>query len=143
MQQFFPHLERFACQPLVNQEGTELMPRNYVRSIALDRVLVGDNRRQTPVNSVPQIGRAKMTVIIVLLAGMVVTGCLFAWSHLQFLTLNYQISQIYNEQKEIQNINRKLRVELTNLKSLARLERLAVENYNMAPPEPRQVVNLR
>jgi cell division protein FtsL len=119
------------------------MPRNYVRSIALDRVLVGDNRRQAPVNPVPQIGRAKMTVIIVLLAGMVVTGCLFAWSHLQFLTLNYQISQIYNEQKEIQNINRKLRVELTNLKSLARLERLAVENYNMAPPEPRQVVNLR
>jgi cell division protein FtsL len=118
------------------------MPRNYVRSIALDRVLVGDNRHHAPVNPVPQIGRAKMTVLIVLLAGMVVTGCLFAWSHLRFLTLNYQISQIYTEQKELQNINRKLRVELTNLKSLARLERLASE-HNMAPPESRQVVNLR
>ena len=91
----------------------------------------------------PKSGRVKMTAIIVLLAGMVVTGCLFAWSHLQFITLNYQISQIYNEQKELQNMNRKLRVELTNLKSLARLERLAKENYNMATPEPRQVVNLR
>ena len=74
-----------------------------------------------------------MTIIIILLAGMVITGCLFAWSHLHFITQNYQISQIYTEQKELQNINRKLRVELTNLKSLARLERLATENYNMAP----------
>ena len=119
------------------------MPRNYVRSIALDKVLAGDNRRYAPVYPVPQIGRGKMTIIITLLAGMVITGCLFAWSHLHFITQNYQISQIYNEQKELQNINRKLRVELTNLKSLARLERLATENYNMAPPDPRQVVNLR
>jgi cell division protein FtsL len=119
------------------------MPRNYVRSIAFDRVLVGDNRRQTPINPVPQIGRGKMTILIVLLTGMVVTGILFAWSHLQFLTLNYQISQIYSEQKELQDLNRKLRVELTNLKSLSRLERLAIEKFNMAAPEPQQVVNLR
>jgi cell division protein FtsL len=132
-----------ARQLLSNQKGKELMPRNYVRSIALEKVLVGDNRRQATVYPVPQIGSGKMTLVIVLLAGMVVTGCLFAWSHLQFLTQNYQISQIYNEQKELQNLNRKLRVELTNLKSLARLERLAMETYNMAPPEPRQVVNLR
>jgi cell division protein FtsL len=84
-----------------------------------------------------------MAAIIVLLAGMVIAGCLFAWSHIHFITLNYQISQIYTEQKELQNLNRKLRVELTNLKSLARLETLAKETYNMAAPEPRQVVNLR
>jgi cell division protein FtsL len=119
------------------------MPRNYVRSIALEKVLVGDNRRHAPVYPVPQIGRGKMFIVIILLAGMVITGCLFAWSHLQFITQNYQISQIYNDQKELQNINRKLRVELTNLKSLARLERLAMETYNMAPPEPRQVISLR
>jgi cell division protein FtsL len=119
------------------------MPRNYVRSIALDKVLIGDNRRYAPAYPVPQIGRAKMVTIIILLTGMVIAGCLFAWSHIQFLTLNYQISQIYTEQKELQNLNRKLRVELTNLKSLARLETLAKENYNMATPESRQVVNLR
>lgn len=119
------------------------MSRNYVRSIALDKVLVADNRRHPPVNPLPQLGRGKMAAIIVLLAGMVIAGCLFAWSHIQFITLNYQISQIYHEQKELQNLNRKLRVELTNLKSLARLERLARETYNMAPPGPHQVVNLR
>ena len=121
------------------------MSRNYVRSFALNKVMVGDNRRHNPppVYAVPQIGRGKMTLLIFLLAGMVVTGCLFAWSHLHFYSQNYQISQIYSEQKELQNTNRKLRVELTNLKSLARLERLARENYNMAPAEPQQVVNLR
>jgi cell division protein FtsL len=119
------------------------MSRNHARSIALERVLVGMNRRQAPVTPVPQIGRFKMIIIIALLGGMVVTGCLFAWSHLQFIALNYQIAQIYGEQKEIQNTNRKLRVELTNLKSLGRLERLAMETYSMAPPEPRQVISLR
>ena len=121
------------------------MSRNHVRSLALNKVLIGDNRRHNPlpVYSVPQIGKGKMSLLIFLLAGMVVTGCLFAWSHLQFYSQNYQISQIYAEQKELQNINRKLRVELTNLKSLARLEHLAKETYNMAPAEPQQVVNLR
>jgi cell division protein FtsL len=121
------------------------MSRNHVRSMAFNKVIIGDNRRYTPppVYSVPQIGKGKMTFLIFLLAGMVVTGCLFAWSHLQFYSQNYQISQIYAEHKELQNINRKLRVEHTSLKSLARLERLAKETYNMAPPEPHQVINLR
>lgn len=121
------------------------MSRNYVRSPALNKVIVGDNRRFTPPPEyiVPQIGRVKMTFIIFLLAVMVVTGCLFAWSHLHYYSQNYQISQIYAEQKELQNLNRKLRIELTNLKSLGRLERLARESYNMAPPEPQQVVVLR
>jgi cell division protein FtsL len=130
---------------LFRQEGKELMSRNYVRSLALNKVIVGDNRRYNPPPdyTVPQIGRVKMTLLIFLLAGMVVTGCLFAWSHLHYYSQNYQISQIYSEQKELQNLNRKLRIELTNLKSLSRLERLATETYNMAPAGPQQVVTLR
>ena len=87
------------------------MPRNHVRSLALNKVIIGDNRRHNlpPVYSVPQIGKVKMTLLIFLLAGMVVTGCLFAWSHLHFYSQNYQISQIYAEQKELQNVNRNLR----------------------------------
>lgn len=119
------------------------MSRQTIRSIALAKALVSDNRRHIPVYPVPQIGRAKMTIIIILLASMVVSGCLFAWAQLHLLHQNYQISQLYGEQKELQDLNRKLRVELTNLKSLARLERLATEHYNMAPPEPRQVISLR
>lgn len=121
------------------------MSHNYIRSMSLNRVNLGDNLRHNPypVYAVPQIGKAKMTLLILLLAGMVVTGCLFAWSHLHFYSQNYQIAQIYAEQKELLNLNRKLRVELTNLKSLGRLENLAKESYNMAPAEAQQVVNLR
>jgi cell division protein FtsL len=120
------------------------MSRN-IRSFAINKVVVSDNRRYEPppVYAVPQIGAGKMTFLIFLLTGLVITGCLFAWSHIHYYSQNYQISHLYTEQKELQNTNRKLRVELTNLKSLGRLERLARENYNMAPPEPRQVVNLR
>ncbi len=50
------------------------MSRNYVRSLALNKVMVGDNRRYDPppVYAVPQIGPGKMTFLIFLLAGMVI-----------------------------------------------------------------------
>lgn len=119
------------------------MSRNQVRSVTFDKILLGNNRRQAPAYPMPQFGSGRMTIIILLLVGLVCTGCLFAWTHLNFINQNYEISQIYTEQKELKDVNRKLRVELTNLKSLARLERLAKESYHMAPPEPRQVVVLR
>lgn len=119
------------------------MTRNPARSVALEKVLVGNNRRPITDYAIPHLGWGKLFVTVMLLSMLVLAGCLFAWSHLQVITQNYQISQLYKEQKELEDWNRKLRVELASLKSLSRLERLAMEKYNMAPPEPHQVINLR
>ena len=119
------------------------MTRYHARTIALEKVLGSNQRRPALDYTVPNLGWGKLCVIITLASVLVLTGCLVTWSHLQVITYNYQISQIYREQKELDDLKRKLKVELNHLQSLDRLERLAAEKYNMAPPEPHQVITLR
>ncbi len=119
------------------------MASNQLRSIALDKILATPNRHQTLEYPVANLGWAKLFIVIVFTTVLVLTGCVIIWSHVQITTYNYQIAELYQELKELDYCQRKLRVELNYLQSLERLERLAVERYNMAPPEPHQVINLR
>lgn len=119
------------------------MVRNHTQSIGLEKVLQGNNVRPTPDFSAPNLGLGKLFVIIVFAAVLVLTGCLVTWSHLQVIAFNYQISRFYQEKKDLDDLKRKLKVELSNLQSLDRLDRLAAEKYHMAPPEPHQVIVLR
>ncbi|MGQ9921525.1 MAG: cell division protein FtsL [Desulfobacca sp.] len=119
------------------------MTRYHARSIALEKVLGGNQRRPVPDYAVPNLGLGKLLVIIILASVLVLAGCLVTWSHLQVINYNYKIAQFYREQKELEDLKRKLKVELTHLQSLDRLERLAAEKYQMAPPEPHQVISLR
>lgn len=82
--------------------------------------------------------RRLLYLTVVTLISLCVLG---AWVNLQLLTLQYEISQALETQKQLLEINRKLRVELSHLTSIARLEKLA-ESYAMAPPTPGQVVKL-
>jgi cell division protein FtsL len=86
----------------------------------------------------------KVIVAILILAAMgIIFTCLFwAWSNLQTTTLNYQISRARETTKQHLELNRKLRVELSNLTSIARLEQLA-ETFGMGPPAHEQVVKVR
>ncbi len=73
---------------------------------------------------------------------VVVLSMLWAYGNLQYVTLNYQISQAQEIQKQYLELNRRLKVELANLTAVSRLERLAIESYHMTPPQPHQVVRL-
>jgi cell division protein FtsL len=86
---------------------------------------------------------AKVLVAGLLLAtlGIIFTSIFWAWSNLQCTNLNYQISQAQEMQKQYLELNRKLRVELSNLSSIARLEKLA-ETFEMGPPTPGQVMKV-
>src|SRR3974377_478718 len=79
--------------------------------------------------------------LILVTVGIIFTSLFWAWSNLQSTTLNYQISQGQELQKQHRELNRKLRVEYSNLTSIARLERLA-ETYEMGPPAQGQVVKV-
>ncbi len=86
---------------------------------------------------------AKLLVagLILVTAGIIFTSLFWAWSNLQCTTLNYQISQAQEMQKQHLELNRKLRVEYSNLTSIARLEKLA-DTYDMGSPAPGQVVKV-
>ncbi|MFZ5450301.1 MAG: cell division protein FtsL [Thermodesulfobacteriota bacterium] len=87
-------------------------------------------------------GRAGVVFLVLVAAGFIIASVVWAWANLQQVTLNYQISQAQEVQKQYLELNRKLRIEHSSLISISRLERLAEEQYGMVAPQPSQVVQL-
>jgi cell division protein FtsL len=116
------------------------MPTNLaVRLSAVSHTIVARNRKvRTQENT---WGKMLVAGLILVTVGIILTSLFWAWSNLQSTTLNYQISQGKETQKQMLELNRKLRVEYSNLKSIARLEKLA-QTYEMGPPGPGQVVQV-
>ena len=110
-----------------------------LRLSTVGNTLVARNRKVRTQESLWE--KALVFGLILAAVGIVLTSIFWAWSNLQSTTLNYQISQSQEMQKQHLELNRKLRVELSNLTSIARLEKLA-ETYNMGPPASGQVLKV-
>jgi len=116
------------------------MPTNLaLRLSTVSHTLVARNRKVRTQEST--WGKVLVAGLILVTVGIIFTSIFWAWSNLQCTTLNYQISQAQEMQKQHLELNRKLRVEYSNLTSIARLEKLA-ETYDMGPPAPGQVVKV-
>jgi cell division protein FtsL len=85
--------------------------------------------------------KALVAGLILAALGIVITCLFWAWTNLQITTLNYQIAQAREINKQHMELNKKLRVELSNLTSIARLEQLAA-TFDMGPPTAGQVVKV-
>lgn len=109
------------------------------RISALGHTLISRNRKVTHYHW--RWGKAVISGLIVATAVVILTSLLWAWSNLQATNLNYQISQAQETQKQYLELNRKLKIELSHLTAISRLERLAGD-YQMGPPHPSQVVTL-
>jgi len=116
------------------------MPTNLaLRLSAVSHTLISRNRK---VRTKANPWTVTLLRFLILAAVGIICTCLFwAWTNLHQTTLNYEISQAQETQKQLLEFNRKLRVELSNLTSIARLEKLA-ETYNMGPPTLGQVVKV-
>lgn len=79
--------------------------------------------------------------LLLVTVGIILTSIFWAWSNLQCTSLNYQISQAQELQKQYLDFRKKLRLEQANLTCTARLERLA-ETYDMRPPIQGQVMKV-
>lgn len=117
------------------------MPSNItLRLSSVDQLFLSRNRKLASQSS--RWGKAGVAVLVLAASGFIIASLAWAWGNLQQTTLNYQISQAQETQKQYLEMNRKLRIELSNLTSISRLERLAVERFGMGPPQPHQVVPL-
>jgi len=115
------------------------MPGNLaLRLSAAGQVFISKNRKV----SHPWLwGRALVAGLVLATVGVLFTCMFLAWADLQYITQSYGISQGQETQKQYLDLNRKLRIELSVLTSVARLEKLAAQ-YGMEAPQPSQVVNL-
>jgi hypothetical protein len=115
------------------------MPNNLtLRLSSAGQVFISKNRK---VGRPWRWSRIAVTVVVLATAGVFFTSMFLAWADLQFITQSYQISQAQEIQKQYLDLNRKLKIELSCLTSIHRLEQLAAQ-YDMGPPMPSQVVNL-
>ncbi|MEX2271708.1 MAG: cell division protein FtsL [Vicinamibacterales bacterium] len=76
-----------------------------------------------------------------LIGGFLVGVLLFsAWQHFVLLRHGYQVEQLHREQAELEEVNRKLRLEIETLTAPARIERIAIEKLHMVAPKPDESV---
>ncbi len=114
------------------------MPANLALRLSAAEVYISKNRKA----SHPWRWSGVLVAALVLGTAAVLFTCLFlAWADLQYITESYQISRAQESQKQLLDLNRKLRIELSNLTAIARLEKLAAQ-YGMEAPQPSQVINL-
>jgi len=116
------------------------MPGNItLRLNAVSQVLISRNRK---VSRPWRWGHTVVTGFVLATAAVIFISLFQAWGDCQNIALNYQISQAKETQKQLRDFNAKLKIELANLTTISRLEKLAAE-YGMEAPKPSQVVNLR
>jgi hypothetical protein len=115
------------------------MPNNLtLRLSTAGQIFVSKNRK---VGHPWRWSKTAVTLLVLATAGVFFTSLLLAWADLQYITQNYQISKAQEIQKQYLEMNRQLKIELSCLTSIHRLEQLAA-HYDMGAPQSSQTVNL-
>ncbi len=115
------------------------MPANLsLRLSAAGQVFISKNRK---VSHPWRWGRAAVAGLVLGTVGVLFTCLFLAWADLECSTQSYQISRAQESQKQLLNLNRNLRIELSNMTAISRLEKLAAQ-LGMEAPKASQVVNL-
>ena len=81
--------------------------------------------------------------ILVFLVAIILTLLFFLWSRLETVKLGYEISRENKKTIELLDENKSLRLQVVNLKSPERIERLARERIGLVYPRERQIVVIR
>ena len=66
-----------------------------------------------------------------------------AWQHFELLQHGYRIEQMQQERAEKAEANRHLRLEIATLRSLSRIERIAINELNLVEPTSDEAIVIR
>ena len=86
--------------------------------------------------------RRQAFLIILMLLFFMGSGISYVWSNFEKTQIGYDLSQLKKQEMRLQEINRKLRLELALLKSPQNLESKAVKNLGLRQPTAEQIVML-
>jgi len=81
--------------------------------------------------------------IIVLMVFFVPGVLVYIWLNVQTTNLSYDIARAQKQKQELLEINKKLRIQLANLKSPERIEGVALTKLGLRPPERGQIELLK
>jgi cell division protein FtsL len=93
----------------------------------------------------PVRGVDRSLVLLTLLVAGVFIGCaLFSvWAHHQVISLGYEISKGNQEEHELLQMNKKLRLDLASLKSPTRIQGTAMRDLGFTNPQKDQLIIVR
>lgn len=81
-------------------------------------------------------------VALFVAAPVVAAALFYVWTHITTVRLGYALSEAGETHRRLNERNRSLRIEAATLRSLDRLEKLAKERFELAPPRTEQVVRV-
>ena len=93
----------------------------------------------------PARGVNRNLVFVTLVVALVFIGCslFYVWAHQQVISLGYEISKASYEEQDLQQTNKKLRLELAALKSPRRIENMALKELGFMNPQKEQLIIVR
>ncbi len=97
--------------------------------------------RKKPVKE--KLPRGPLKYLFILLALFVPGVLVFIWLHVQSLNLSYDLASAQKQKRELTEINKKLRIQLANMKSPQRIEGIALTKLGLRLPEKGQIEILK
>lgn len=83
----------------------------------------------------------KANACMLIASGLIVGGLFFyIWPRTRLVTLIYDYNNLRQKEKELTHYNKMLRLELASLKSLGKVERIAMEKMGMIVPEDKNII---
>lgn len=98
------------------------------------------SRKKQTKNKLPT-GPLRYFILLVVLFVPVVL--IYIWLHFQEVNLSYDIAKDQKQKRELLEINKKLRIQLANLKSPERIEGIALTKLGLRTPEKGQIEILK
>jgi cell division protein FtsL len=86
--------------------------------------------------------RKALIVGIVFIGSISFWAMFHVWTRTSAMDLGYQITKEQGIKEEFANDNKSLKLEISTLKRMDRLEAIASNELGMSPPAPEQVVHL-
>jgi cell division protein FtsL len=85
-----------------------------------------------------------LALVTLAVAAVFITGALFSvYGHHQVISLGYEISQANQEEQELLQVNKKLRLEVASLKSPGRIQGTALRDLGFTNPQKEQLIIVR
>lgn len=77
------------------------------------------------------------------LSSIIGSSLFYVWTRIQVIQYGYELSKALKEGKDLQETHKRLRLEVTMLKSFDRIEKIATEELGMVKPRSEQVIIIR
>ena len=98
------------------------------------------SRKKQPKEKLP---RGPLKYLVILLAFFVPGVLVYIWLHVQAVNLSYDIARAQKQKGALMEINKKLRIQLANMKSPERIEGIALTQLGLRSPEKGQIEILK